>query len=258
MLCVDVFSGTGGISLALKGLCHTIQYCEIHPYCNQVLVERMENGQLDKAPIHNDITNLHISSYVKPTMIAGGFPCQDISSMGLQQGIKEGSRSGLFNEIMRIVSECPTIQIVFLENVTNILKCGMNEVIDGLISHGFNFQWTIRQASAFGAPHVRGRWFCLAVRGDISEYITTLGDKLKVVETIENWPECDVPPVVFKPNVSPDNSYDKNWAVRCQCLGNAVVPKVVRFAYLELLRGYTKWNQISGILSITIFRNIIW
>jgi len=151
MLAVDVFSGTGGISLALRGLVHTLQYCEINPYCQAVLSQRMKEGKLDKAPIHADISTLHISPLTSPNMIVGGFPCQDISSMGLQNGIAEGTRSGLFLEIMRIVDECPSIHAVFLENVHNILKCGIQEVITELAARGFHFQWTTRSAGSMGA-----------------------------------------------------------------------------------------------------------
>jgi hypothetical protein len=249
--CIDVFSGTGGIPFALRDFCDTILYCELHPYCQQVLVERMREAKLDKAPIHTNISNLHISPHVLPRMIAGGFPCTDISAIGLQQGITEDTRSGLFHEIMRIIDECPSIQVVFLENVANILRCGMQEVVNELRKRGFNFQWTTRSASMFGAPHVRTRWFCLAVRGNIDEYITSFSNSglLEHVDTSHIWQDPkDIPPVVFKPNVKIDNNYDENWSLRCQCLGNAVVPCVVRTSLVEMLRSYKKWDNICACL----------
>lgn len=161
---IDVFSGIGGISLALKGYVNTVLYCEQNAYCQAVLTERMKQGTLDKAPIHPDIKTLYMPNGSKPRMIGGGFPCQDISGIGLQKGIEEGERSSLFFEIMRIVDECKSIDFVFLENVANISKCGMKEVVTELKKRGFNFQWLTRSASSMGAPHVRSRWFCLAIR----------------------------------------------------------------------------------------------
>ena len=73
---------------------------------------------------------------------------------------------GLFYKILRILDECPTIRVVFLENVANIVKCGLKEVIDELAKRGFNIHWTMRSAGQYGAPHVRMRWFCLGIRGD--------------------------------------------------------------------------------------------
>jgi site-specific DNA-cytosine methylase len=84
--CIDVFSGTGGISLALDSFCNTVLYCEQHPYCQAVLTERMKNNQLHKAPIHSDINTLYVSPYTSANMLMGGFPCQDVSSRGLPGG----------------------------------------------------------------------------------------------------------------------------------------------------------------------------
>lgn len=106
---IDVFSGIGGIGLALRGYINTVLYCEQNPYCQAVLIDRMRQGQLDKAPIHPDIKTLYMPSGSKPKMIGGGFPCQDISGIGLQKGIEGGDRSSLFFEIMRIVDENSSI-----------------------------------------------------------------------------------------------------------------------------------------------------
>ena len=241
---IDVFSGTGGISKALHDIVTTIQYCEVHPYCQQVLFERMKEGKLHPAPVHSDIKTLRISPRVQPTMIMGGFPCQDISTLGLKQGIANGTRSGLFHEIIRIIDECPSIQIVFLENVGNILKCGIKDVIESLTIRGFNLQWTIRTASSFGAPHVRSRWFCLAVRGN-----PDLSHINYAQNTDNNWLNPPSPIYTFKPCYKEDPAFDTNWTLRCQCLGNAVVPHVVRYAFIELLESYKRWDAISDCLS---------
>lgn len=247
---IDVFSGTGGISLALKDFADTMLYCEWHPYCQAVLAQRMKEGLLDKAPIHSDITTLHVAPCTKPDMLIGGFPCTDISSIGLQQGINQDTRSGLFLEMMRIVDECPSIKVVFLENVTNILRCGLKEVIAELTARGFSFRWTCRSASMFGAPHVRSRWFCLAVRGDITEYCEALREASLLEGVVENkWQSFEgIAPAVFKPAVKDDANYDEHWSVRCQCLGNAVVPSVVKYAFVELLKSYDKWASIADCL----------
>ena len=53
---VDLFTGIGGISLALQPWVRTVCYVEIEPYCQQLLRERIADGQLDDAPIWDDIT----------------------------------------------------------------------------------------------------------------------------------------------------------------------------------------------------------
>lgn len=257
LTCVDVFSGIGGITLGIAPFTQPLQYCDIERYCQSVLLQRMSDGLLDKAPIHTDIRNLHISPVVNPDMICGGFPCQDISSIGLQRGIVGGERSSMFYEIMRIVDSKPSIQVVFLENVANILNCGIKEVVDELSGRGFSMQWLLRSAGSQGAPHVRNRWFCLACRGDGAR---------RVYDIVADWQQRDHPDdpiaghswtrepevrVSFRPAVRPDPSYDDFWSNRCQALGNAVVPFIVRSAFVELALASRKWPQYMELLSDT-------
>lgn len=55
---LDLFTGIGGITLALKKWVVPIAYCEIEPYCQSVLLQRMQEGNLPKAPIWDDIRSL--------------------------------------------------------------------------------------------------------------------------------------------------------------------------------------------------------
>ena len=92
---LDLFSGIGGISVALKEWVRPVAYCEIDPYCQGVLLSRMAEGRLPKAPISEDIrsiTGLDFSGNIH--IIYGGFPCQDISTLGNGKGLA-GERSGL-------------------------------------------------------------------------------------------------------------------------------------------------------------------
>jgi hypothetical protein len=223
----------------------------MHPYCQQVLTERMEEGRLDRASIHSDVRTLHPPPVTEPEILVGGFPCQDISSIGLRKGIAEGSRSSLFYEMMRIADECPSIRVLFLENVANIVKCGLKEVVDECAKRGFNLQWTVLSAGDQGAPHLRRRWFALAVRGpefDVSRLGLPSAPGLSV--GVENaWTEEPSARVSFRPNVADDPSYDPQWSVRCQCLGNAVVPAVARRAFIDLVQMHRHWASMAACLS---------
>lgn len=242
LTCIDTFSGIGGISLGLRDFITTIQYCEWDSYCQQVLLERMSEGRIDRAPIHNDIKNLYISPAIKPNMLCGGFPCQDISSIGLQKGITEGERSSMFYHMMRIVDECPTISIVFLENVANILSVGMKEVVEELTKRHFNFQWMLLSAADQGAPHVRNRWFCLASKANQPLPDITLPSNLTPPNI---WQTEPLTRITFKPSIKEDASYDPQWINRCHTLGNSVVPSVVREAFITLYKNAMKWQNIT-------------
>ena len=244
---VDVFTGIGGIGLALAPYMTPLLYCEYDKFCQQVLVSRMRDGDIEKAPIHGDIKTLHLSASLKPVLIAGGFPCQDISTAGNQLGMA-GSRSSLFFEIMRLVDENPSVQILFLENVANIVKCGMEEVVTELRKRHFDLYWTTRAASAHGAPHQRARWFCLAVRGSVSHHLDEI-DRIEFEEKekerdkneekrerriLGTWETEWTPRITFRPPTV-DESWDESWIHRSHTLGNTVVPIVVRSAFLELV-----------------------
>ena len=92
---LDLFSGLGGFSLGLertKGF-ETISFCEIDPFCRQVLQKHWP-----AIPIFQDITSLKYQNGVlldikgvkeiptKIDLICGGFPCAKIY---LEQILKE-------------------------------------------------------------------------------------------------------------------------------------------------------------------------
>jgi DNA (cytosine-5)-methyltransferase 1 len=190
----------------------------------------MRSGDIDRAPIHSDIKTLYLPTEMAPEMLCGGFPCTDISSIGLQKGITETTASGLFLEMVRIVDDTPSIKILFLENVANIVKCGMEDVINELTKRGFSLCWTIKSASSLGAPHQRNRWFCLATKDDV-----TFDESISYDTSLGCWDAEPERRVSFRPSYKHDESFDDNWIKRWQTLGNTVVPKVVNQAFVDLV-----------------------
>lgn len=157
---LDLFSGIGGLSLALKPWVRSVAYCERDTYAQSVLLSRIVTGELDRAPIWDDITSLDGSMLPKLDIIFGGFPCQDISVAGRGEGLG-GERSGLYFEVERLIKETrPTF--VFLENVPAIRTRGLGRVVSGLAALGYDCRWTVVSAASVGAPHKRDRWFLLA------------------------------------------------------------------------------------------------
>lgn len=157
---LDLFSGIGGITLALGEWVKPVAYCEIDQYAAGVLFSRMLDGSLPTASIFPDITKLTGEILPNIDIIYGGFPCQDISSAGLKAGL-EGERSGLFFEIVRLARELRP-RFIFLENVAAITVRGMERVISEWTALGYDCRWTILSAAAVGAPHRRERWWLLA------------------------------------------------------------------------------------------------
>ena len=250
LVAVDTFTGIGGITLALEPFVCSALYCEWSAYQQSVLISRMKDNKIDRAPIHHDIRTLKLSRSMKPTMIFGGPPCQDLSTIGLQRGIVAGPQSSMFFEVVRLIDENPSIEIVFLENVANILNLGLKDVIEALTKHDFTVQWTVRTASELGAPHQRKRWFLLALRGDGLAKLAHIVDRFLAKSTcggldgLRLW-EGNEPParISFKPSVREDPTYDDDWVNRSQTMGNAVVPVVVRKAFIDLVQGAKEWSS---------------
>lgn len=161
---LDLFSGIGGLTLALAPWVRPVAYCEIDRYAQSVLLSRMADQVLPTAPIWDDVSTLSGADWPwwfgDCDIIYGGFPCQDLSIAGNGAGL-DGERSGLFFEIVRLVRECRP-RFVFLENVPVLAVRGLDRVLLEFDALGYDARWTIVSAAEVGAPHLRDRIWILA------------------------------------------------------------------------------------------------
>ena len=158
---LDLFSGIGGFSLGLEraGM-KTVAFCEIDPFCRKVLGKHWP-----EVPIYEDIRELTASvlerdGIERPSVIAGGFPCQDISLAGHGAGIG-GERSGLWREFARLIREIRP-RHVLVENVSALLGRGIGDVLGDLAESGYDAEWCCVPAWAVGLPHNRDRVWIVA------------------------------------------------------------------------------------------------
>ncbi len=240
---LDLFSGIGGISYALKGYVNPIAYCEIDQYCQAVLLSRMASETIRQAPIWNDIRTLSGNEFIgNVEIIYGGFPCQDISIAGNKKGL-EGERSGLVYEIMRLVRKIEP-QFVFLENVSNICKIGGSEIIKEFDEMGMDCRWLCLSARSVGASHKRDRWFMLA--NNNSEPSRKTHKETEFVKKVRSsWlrytrrSRGEISLFDWKEGIYPIPGMDDGLPYeldRARALGNAVVPGQCRKAF-EILMG---------------------
>ena len=168
MRTMHLFAGVGGGLLADLILGHTpIIAVEWDKYCCQVLRERAADGWFPELSVwEGDVRLFDPSEYTgKVDCIHAGFPCQDISVAGNQAGLGEGTRSGLYREVLRIAGIVKPRQI-FLENVSAILSNGLGTVLADLAAMGYDTRWICLRASEVGAPHHRDRWWGLCTNTD--------------------------------------------------------------------------------------------
>lgn len=157
-----LFAGAGGGILAghLLGWT-TVCAVECDAYAAQVLAQRQNDRILKPFPIWSDVKSFDGTQWSGIVdIVSGGFPCQDISAAGRGAGI-EGSRSGLWKHMARIVGEVRP-RFVFVENSPLLVKRGLAVVIADLAEIGYDAQWCLVSASDCGAPHKRDRIWLLA------------------------------------------------------------------------------------------------
>lgn len=161
---IDLFSGCGGIARGLSPFCEVVAYCECDDAARTSLEHNMRRGLLDEAPIYDDVRTFpaELPGGGDVDLVSMGFPCQDISTTGLQRGF-QGSRSSLFHDGMRVVANYRP-RFVFLENVRNITTMPgvWHQVLRSLDEHGYDARWGVVAAGNLRAPHYRPRWFCVA------------------------------------------------------------------------------------------------
>lgn len=136
---LHLFCGAGGGVLGGILLGHTtVCAVEIEPYCRRVLLQRQRDGILPK------------------------FPCQDISiAAGPAPAGIEGSRSGLWKEMARIIGEIRP-KYAFVENSQMLVDRGLALVLGDLAELGYDARWGCVSARDAAGPHLRDRAWILS------------------------------------------------------------------------------------------------
>ena len=152
----SLFAGIGGFDLGLERAGMKCKWqVEIDDYASKVLAKHWPN-----VTRFRDVRECGRHNLANVDLICGGFPCQDISNAGKRAGI-DGERSGLWSEYARIIRELRP-QYVLVENVAALLGRGMGRVLGDLAACGYDAEWDMLPACAFGAKHIRERLWILS------------------------------------------------------------------------------------------------
>ena len=171
---LHLFAGSGGgvLGSILLGE-EIVGAVEWEKYPRETLLARQRDGILPEFPIWDDVTTFRLDNpeteeYIRFLIgirenltIAGGFPCQDISIAGKGAGI-EGSRSGLWGEMCRIIAEIRP-RYILLENSPMLIVRGFERVITDLAKIRYCLAWSVMGASDVGANHQRDRFWGLGI-----------------------------------------------------------------------------------------------
>ena len=175
---LSLFSGIGAFERACCRIgldWELVNYCEIDRWAS--LSYSMVN-QCSESLNLRDVRTVTAETVRdrQVDLITYGFPCQDISIAGKQQGFVndsgESTRSGLFFEALRIIKELRP-RYAIAENVKALTsKKFKNEfatVLSSLEEAGYNNYWRVLNAKDYGIPQNRERVFIVSIRKDADE-----------------------------------------------------------------------------------------
>lgn len=173
---IELFAGIGAQAKALENLGVDFEHYRICEFDKYAVKSYNAIHGTDFAP--SDITriggvDLGIVDTDKYTYIMTySFPCQDLSLVGKQRGMKKESdtRSGLLWQVERLLNECDDLpQILLMENVPQIHGKknfdDFNSWIKFLESKGYSCFWKDLNAKNYGVPQNRKRCFMISVLG---------------------------------------------------------------------------------------------
>ena len=235
----SLFAGIGGFDLGLEAVGMSCKWqVEIDPFAVAVLEKRWPDVERWR-----DIKDFNPTRQSAVDVICGGFPCQDISLAGNGEGL-DGKRSGLWSEYFRIVSKLRP-KYVIVENVSALLRRGIDRVLGNLASIGYGAEWQTVLASDFGLPHRRERIFIVAypnkvVRGKCSRlgivengeatvFAASAGQRSPIrVQTADHFIGMD------------DGVSRESYGHRACGVGNAVIPAAAEWIGRQVLEHHKR------------------
>jgi DNA (cytosine-5)-methyltransferase 1 len=173
MTVAGLFAGIGGIELGLDAAGHETTFlCDFEPAAQRVLVKRFPGVTL-VGDVHEVIALPDVD------VIAGGFPCQDLSQAGRTAGIN-GDKSGVVTEVFRLAAQSDA-KWLLLENVPFMLQLDRGEAMRfltySLEELGFRWAYRVLDTRAFGLPQRRQRVWLLASRTEDPCEVLFVGDE---------------------------------------------------------------------------------
>ena len=151
------FAGIGGFELGLEmaGLGPTRWQVEKDAACRQVLARYWPHARRI-----GDVRYAPHAALAPVDVLCAGFPCQDLSQANPNGRGLDGPRSGLFWALCDLI-EVLRPPVVALENVSRLVRRGLDRVVLALEERNYAVEATRLRAEDVGAPHRRERLFIL-------------------------------------------------------------------------------------------------
>jgi DNA (cytosine-5)-methyltransferase 1 len=159
MVVAGLFSGIGGFELAFhQAGFETSLLCDFDVAAQAVLASRFP-----AATIAGDIETLEALPE-NISVLAAGFPCQNLSMAGDKQGLA-GSKSSIVRKMFALI-ERSRVETVVIENVPFMLQLDKGSAMEWLVSElermGYAWAYRVLDTIAFGLPQRRRRVYLVA------------------------------------------------------------------------------------------------
>lgn len=211
---LSLFSGIGAHDLGLQWAGFDIVgQVEIDDYCQAIL-----RRWWPAVPKWRDITTVSTDELrrLAPDLITGGFPCQDISTAGKQEGL-DGKRSILWRELCRIVNDLRP-RWVLIENVPALRTKGADTILDALEGYGYTCWPLVVGAFHTGAPHERRRAWIVAHHNRVPRSAGSDQAGSGLVEAVAGIAQLDCNGESPLANIDSDQLWEQPWR-RCGTCG---------------------------------------
>lgn len=231
---LDLFSGIGGFSLGLEraGM-RTVAFCESDAFKRSVLARHWPD-----VPCHDDVRRLVVGNLPNFNIIAGGFPCQNVSIAAIPHGGGtglDGDQSGLWFEFHRLIKDARP-EFAIIENVDRLAGNGLDRVLRSLAAIGYDAQWDTLPGWIVGAPQARRRIWIVAYPA--GERMEGLFESVRALAAGSRWPGgsahlFDIARVALvgtdrfpQPLLRGMDDRPADWVDRVHACGDAVIPQI--------------------------------
>lgn len=206
MVGIDLFAGAGGMSLGAQQAGIDVQvvvesdkyaattYARNHPNTRTLFQDDIR--KFDKKKL--------VKSKLQQTVLFGGPPCQGFSTSNQKTRSSKNENNWLFKEFLRVITLYRPDWVVF-ENVKGILETEGGKFADVVISEleslGYHCEATVLNASDFGVPQRRDRFFIVANLHNLPFQFPSKNahNSITVAEALQGLPElCNGNTVCYK------------------------------------------------------------
>ena len=243
---LDLFSGIGGFSFAaerLVGGFETIGFCEIDKFCQKVLRKHWKD-----VPIYEDVKELknEADGFRGVNIVCGGFPCQPFSLMSAEKRKGFDDDRYLWDEMFEIAKMVKADWIIG-ENVVGLQSMGLEQILLGLESEGYQSQVFNIPAMSVGANHSRQRLWIIAntsrTSTDRSWVSVRMGERnlfnLRYFEVgKDGQSDWQSESRVYRGDDGLSKGMDRIRKLRLKSLGNSIVPQVAAQIFQAIKETY--------------------